>query len=539
MKNIYKKKAVAFVAVILLLGTVSIFKASSLEAATGRTQISAEYREKIRRFFEYIRSLQQGTTPVVTTTPTPVVPSSSPVPTVHPVNGIVGEGNAMAFGVWNPADPKFAGGGPQKYPTCSKAFHDSFFVIGPDGKKYPTWHPAVAVDPSSGIKCTFGHEHGRDPSKSTLWPEVQSYFYFDANKNGKIDPEEQKVTGVPFGYANEQLDIYSASKGQAIMRHEDHFGNKVEYINGEADSSGEFGSAATGGIVIPIRTESTPKWRDSGAKCTYFSVIHQGVHSADAFTNNLHAVSFFADCKGPTPQYDMKAAVTNLVSFGASGEFSNLCDAEGDRTTPVVIGRNEMNQNYPGIRGNGFRNIIQRSCVEKYFLVSAGKFSMNAYEAWASSLHVRSATKTILSDINVTLDVEDAIRYYDPNKTNKIGYFMDLCYEVLPNGNQARGTCNSTHYGNIKGITWNDTRSDYKGIHRGMYYQGPRIFNSGGPEIWYTDPFGNNAQTTPFTGSIKQIVSSKNVDYLNLGNIDPRNTDRVHDDGEGTVHAPN
>ncbi len=45
--------------------------------------------------------------------------------------------------------------------ACSKAIHDAITTTGPDGKKYPTWHPPVHA---SG--CYFGHEHGADPRTS-------------------------------------------------------------------------------------------------------------------------------------------------------------------------------------------------------------------------------------------------------------------------------------------------------------------------------------------------------------------------------------
>src|SRR5512134_2425492 len=68
---------------------------------------------------------------------------------------------------------------PRPNDTCTQADHDRFGTLGPDGKVYPTWHPAV--DPASG--CSFGHDHGRDPSGSDLYG---------------------KVGALPFGYANEQ-----------------------------------------------------------------------------------------------------------------------------------------------------------------------------------------------------------------------------------------------------------------------------------------------------------------------------------------------
>lgn len=57
-------------------------------------------------------------------------------------------GNSLAYGIWTPSGTD----------TCTQAIHDSYSVVGPDGLRYPTWHPPV--DPATG--CTFGHEHGRD-----------------------------------------------------------------------------------------------------------------------------------------------------------------------------------------------------------------------------------------------------------------------------------------------------------------------------------------------------------------------------------------
>ena len=47
--------------------------------------------------------------------------------------------NSAAMGKWTPN---------ATYDTCTKEFHDTYFVIGPDGKKYPTWHAPTATDRS-------------------------------------------------------------------------------------------------------------------------------------------------------------------------------------------------------------------------------------------------------------------------------------------------------------------------------------------------------------------------------------------------------
>jgi len=105
-------------------------------------------------------------------------------------------GPSAAFGIWTP--------GPND--TCTPAIHDAYSVVGPDAKRYPTWHPPI--DPVTG--CSFGHEHGRDPRGSKLYAAVGP---------------------IPFGYANEQLDTWDP----ANPRHEDHVGHK--YRMGERRSA--------------------------------------------------------------------------------------------------------------------------------------------------------------------------------------------------------------------------------------------------------------------------------------------------------------
>lgn len=45
--------------------------------------------------------------------------------------------------------------------TCPDALHASFAARAPDGSRQLGWHPAV----DTGSGCSFGHEHGSDPSK--------------------------------------------------------------------------------------------------------------------------------------------------------------------------------------------------------------------------------------------------------------------------------------------------------------------------------------------------------------------------------------
>ncbi|UCD25006.1 MAG: hypothetical protein JSW51_03530, partial [Gemmatimonadota bacterium] len=67
-------------------------------------------------------------------------------------------GFSRAYDIWQP--------GPDD--TCTREIHNQYSVVGPDGLLYPTWHPPI--DPATG--CSFGHDHGRDPSGSALYGEV-------------------------------------------------------------------------------------------------------------------------------------------------------------------------------------------------------------------------------------------------------------------------------------------------------------------------------------------------------------------------------
>lgn len=477
--------------------------------------------------------------PVAARQSSPAEPSSAPA--------------GASFGIWKP--------GPRD--TCTKEQHDAYFVIAPDGKKYPTWHPPI--DPVSG--CSFGHEHGRDPRGSELWRarQIQHAFYFDANRNGVMDPEEEAVAGLPFGYAAERTNEYLAAKGLPAHRHEDHVGHKVEWANGEPDIATHGSSTdATGGVWVGRNNHLTGTVSpDTGVRCFYLAKVHQGVSTADAFTNNLHEVFYFAECHSAKGKaYDQQISLAEMVPFGRPGEFSSfepLCgqSARGDRARKVVLGQNDVNRYYPS--GPGVREIITRECVERGFLVPEGRYSGNFYEAWPATLRV--VTKgglEVAGRINLLFDVEDAARYYYPDAVKaergyvnaaagaNRGFSMDLCYDtsLLREGRRARGgACDTaTKYGAVAGIGWDDPRSAFRGVHRGMYFTPATLNNAGGSSTWYTDPFGGSAQTKPFEGSIRQLVTKATLNYSTLIKglpLDPRVVDRVHDDGGGRVHAPN
>jgi hypothetical protein len=354
-------------------------------------------------------------------------------------------GVSLAYGTWAPAGPD----------TCTPAIHDAYSVVGPDGYRYPTWHPPV--DPATG--CTFGHEHGRDPSGSDLYEEVGA---------------------IPFGYANQHL----VASGFGAHRQEDHVGHKVEWENDMPMQVGE-----SGGATFAIT-------------CDVLTKLHQGTHSPDAFTNNLHEVAYHVRCTDGTA-----FSATLLTPIGAAGELVASCEHERhtDAGTPTP-------PNSPD--GGGRRALPDAGCIQAHVMRDDGerpRFDAALRESWEVSGLLRSADGHVLASFDPYYQVIDPSRYYDPVLERAMGRPIDLCYDVTVN---RRDRCESLPV--LETVAWDDPRSPFKGVRRFVDVNGNRVRNATGPEVWYTDPLGRNGRTEPFAGSIRQWVARHDNDGLDL-----------------------
>jgi hypothetical protein len=102
------------------------------------------------------------------------------------------------------------------------------------------------------------------------------------------------VGPIPFGYANQHLE----AGGFGAPRHEDHVGYEIDWENDTAMSVG-----GGGGNVVAIQ-------------CDVLVKLHQGTHSPDAFTNNMHEVASHIRCADGTG-----FSATLLTPTGAAGEL--------------------------------------------------------------------------------------------------------------------------------------------------------------------------------------------------------------------------
>jgi hypothetical protein len=380
-------------------------------------------------------------------------------------------GFSRAYDLWSPIGTD----------TCSPEIHNRHSAVGPDGLLYPTWHPPT--DPDTG--CTFGHEHGRDPRGSDLF--------------GDVGP-------IPFGYANQMQDIAEPHR----MRHEDHVGHKVEWEN---DIEMHFGDGV--GAVLDVR-------------CDVLVKLHQGTHSKDAFTNNLHELVYHLKCSDKTELH-----ITMLTAIGTAGQFRASCDR--DR---VIVAGTPTPSNSPD--GGGHRAIPDRVCIDQHLLVPAGErsnYNAALHESWETSNQIRTADNRTVASFNPYFQAFSPSRYYDPSQSGNVGRPIDACYEDV-NGQRARGgACDeSTADGGLASLAFDDPRSLFNGVRRQVDINGNHLRNATGPEVWYSDPFGRNARSEPFPGSIRQFIAK--VD--NSGRvIHGPNIGRNRDYGGPGVHAPN
>lgn len=428
-----------------------------------------------------------------------------------------------AMGRWTPLAP---------HDTCTKEFHDTFFVVGPEGKKYPTWHAPEEIDPATGRPCRFGHDHGLDPRNAALWPDLQRHFGFDANRNGTLDADELAVSGIPFGYVAEQLE------GTATPRPEEHIGYKIAFANG---------------VPRTRLVNGAPQGIDLA--CDLFAAYNQGASSADAFASNLFSVIYAIDCNrgSAQSQYPVKLIVSVMAVYGAPGRFTidvvnGVPVLQDAGTAPVPpnspAGGNELGRQIPA-RGRVFAEIF----------VPSGQLSdydAGLAERWDTFLRLRRADGTELATLAPAFAVYNPARYFDAGlaRTIDLCYFgLDAAGNLITDPSRAGGIVRQARGGACAVLAPDGPRTpvnqrlafdapapqQFNACRRAAFFGAEAVRNAAGPTIWYTDPFGANARTVSFARSVRQFIAVGDTGSIVLAEA------RVDlpQCGSSFVHAPN
>jgi hypothetical protein len=367
---------------------------------------------------------------------------------------------------------------------CSWEMHARYWTWGEDGKVYPTWHPAR--DPSG---CSFGHEHGDDPRTSPFFA---------------------KTGWSAFGCTNELL----APSNPSSQRNEDHVGHKVAIGNGIATHVG-----------------NDPRARVD-MNCDAMIKFHQGTHSPDALVSNLHELYYNLRCV-----YTDNGAVTEtqfraLTPIGHPGSFNvnNLCDGTGN-TVHDHVGTASPADSKDG--GFSSRRIADDACAKS--IVGGNGTIARMDELWQVEVHARNQGSLARFDLNPYLLVANASRYYDPAQPSLIGRNIDLCYQGAKGA--ACDTARALTAKTGANIAWDDPRSPFTGSTR--HFDPNRfVVQNNGATTLYTDVYGLRFSTSPFTGSVKQLISGNHAEDGSQGDIFMPYKNFAANSADG-IHAPN
>lgn len=377
--------------------------------------------------------------------------------------------------------------------TCSKELHDSFTVIGADGKRYETWHPTVVTDPETGLECTFGHEHGDDPTTSDI---------FDLAARELSAPGFEDQAGIPFGLTSEASTDYAQQAGVDVAhRHEDHVGHKVVVLND----------------VTLINTDRSQGYvlDQAGAPvvCDYLMKLHQGSHSSDATKNNSHELIYAAQCTDGT-----ELVVSHLTSLGNPNEFTQTCS---DKVITTA------GSNLPAGEG-GRRRIPDLECLTTSDDIWA------TYETWEVDSRITTAGGETLASFDPWFGIRNPSRYFDNNTTDPANGGRPMVELAGMFDDESSPWSEIT-----PGMDKNDPASPFDGAQRDSYVAETIVDNQDGPVIWYTDPYGGNASTTPFAGSVRQYIAA--TSNTHLPGLARQAFGFSHDYGApgSGVHAPN
>ena len=147
---------------------------------------------------------------------------------------------------------------------------------------------------------------------------------------------------------------------------------------------------------------------------------------------------------------------------------------------------------------------------------SRGSDFGSLHESWETSNEIKTADGKRLAFFNPYFQVFRPSRFFDPANPTVVGRPVALCAATIGDRRARGGECSgltSTVNGTLLSVDFDDPRSSFNGARRQVDINDNVISNTKGPDVWYTDPFGRNGRTTPFPGSIKQVIATIDNNY--------------------------
>lgn len=235
--------------------------------------------------------------------------------------------------------------------------------------------------------------------------------------------------------------------------------------------------------------------------CDNLSKFHQGTHSKDAFTNNLHEMVQVLQCPG-----GLRVRVQAMAAIGRAGWIEQNSNTNGGLDifigpptppdSPIV-----SNPHIPG-DSLGDRDMPTSSSV----YVSRPTF----FEQWRWQLCFMAIGEgSCAFHTTQYWSVSNPSRFPDlTTDPVSLARPVDACWKTEADGTWLIdfGDCLIVRKNNI--TRWDDPRSPFNGTKRGLR-QDNFDWKNTGPEVIYTDPLGMKASAVPVPGvsEIRQEIS--------------------------------
>ncbi|MGI9596595.1 MAG: hypothetical protein ACR2QK_10570, partial [Acidimicrobiales bacterium] len=402
-----------------------------------------------------------------TTTTRPTIPPAGDQPrTSPPPADIV---RSHGFGTWP---------GTHLTQSC-RDLHDSYWTQGPnagassdpdhpENRAYHTWHPAVAVNPTTGERCDIGHEHG-------FSPELAPAALFELSGGWPA-----------FGYVAETMGGH---------RHEDHVGHKVTVAHFRASIGNGAGSE-------PLY--------DAGFECDWLSKIHQGSSTLDAFANHLHEYYLTLRCMDglnadgvvDNTVVGTEFSVKVMYTYGEPNQFTEDGCARDDPTTPhneTVFpasiltgpeGQSVMPAHQTTPLGNDSHNNRGFTCSNG--VIWKDMSEIQSVDLWTQLIKIErndGDTAITIQPYYIVKNPARIIEGYDAaagENPSRVVRTISLCYDGA--GNRLnRGFCNGAP---ASEPDWRSPSSPFNGALRAVNFKASHLANSTGADRFCTDPFG-------------------------------------------------
>uniref|UniRef100_A0A7S1VV90 Uncharacterized protein n=1 Tax=Grammatophora oceanica TaxID=210454 RepID=A0A7S1VV90_9STRA len=350
-----------------------------------------------------------------------------------------------------------------------KDLHDRFFVVADNNKAYHTWHPPVYEG------CIFQHEHGDDAKESNVFDYAEGY--------------------PSFGYVT---SLYTD-------REEDHFGEKITIAN---DIRMAIGKPQDKLVVY-----------DPNITCQWYSKLHQGSYSADAFSNNLHEYQLTFVCDDTQFSSNTSFSVKAMIQWGAPNEFVLFENTADPHYTDVVnqgeslllrpwdnqpdpIPSNYADSPYPNLNDGGQREFDSWTGFQQKSWTSPSLIAQP--ELWSGPsgddklIRIPGGGSIRFAPYYIVKNMARVARPKTSDPTEfVVKTTVDWCYNENTNERIGGGFCSllpPTHPGPDY---YKTVDSPFKGTVRGLNFKTLELLNENGPPEFCTDVFGKEPTNIP------------------------------------------